>query len=124
TYRQPASRRSRVCGCALTASTSRTSGRRGCVVGEAVAAPIALWAKRYIETLGLALVAIEPGEKALKGKGWNQPGGYFTEAAPAEAFWRQNPRHNLGVVLGPSRVCSLDVDDVPCTRQLLADVLG
>ena len=93
-------------------------------MGEVVAAPISLWAKRYIETFGLALVAIEPGEKAPKGKGWNQPGGYFTDAAAAEAFWQQNPRHNMGVVLGPSRVCSLDVDDVPCSRQLLADVLG
>lgn len=93
-------------------------------MGEVLAAPISLWARRYIETFGLALVAIEPGEKAPKGKGWNQPGGYFTEAAAAEAFWQQNPRHNMGVVLGPSRVCSLDVDDVPCSRQLLADVLG
>lgn len=90
---------------------------------EVVAAPISLWARRYIETFGLALVAIEPGEKAPKGKGWNQPGGYFTEASAAEAFWQQNPRHNMGVVLGPSRVCSLDVDDVACTRQVLWDLL-
>ncbi len=85
--------------------------------------PISAWAKRYIETFNLALVAIEPGEKAPKGKGWNQPGGYITDAAEAEAFWIANPRHNMGVVLGPSRVCSLDVDDVPCTRQVLFDLL-
>ncbi|MDH0154343.1 bifunctional DNA primase/polymerase [Stutzerimonas stutzeri] len=93
-------------------------------MGEVVAAPISLWARRYIETFGLALVAIEPGEKAPKGKGWNQPGGYFTDAGAAEAFWQQNPRHNMGVVLGPSRVCSLDVDDVECTRQVLWDLLA
>ena len=90
---------------------------------EQVAAPISLWARRYIETFGLALVAIEPGSKGPKGKGWNQPGGYITDAAEAEGFWQQNPRHNMGVVLGPSRVCSLDVDDVECTRQVLWDLL-
>ena len=88
------------------------------------ATPIAAWARRYIETFNLALVPIAPGEKAPKGNGWNQPGGYFTEAAEAERFWQEHPRHNMGVVLGPSRVCSLDVDDVPSTRQVLGDLLG
>lgn len=82
------------------------------------------WARRYIETFDLALVPIEPGEKGPKGAGWNKPGGYFTEAAKAEAFWAANPNHNLGVVLGPSRVCSLDVDDVELTRQVLQQTLG
>ncbi|UPF02913.1 bifunctional DNA primase/polymerase [Pseudomonas mosselii] len=82
------------------------------------------WARRYIETFGLALVPIEPGEKGPKGKGWNQPGRYFTVAADAEAFWTKRPSHNLGVVLGPSRVCSLDVDDVELTRQVLQQTLG
>lgn len=82
------------------------------------------WARRYIETFGLALVPIEPGEKGPKGKGWNEPGGYFTAVADAEAFWTKRPTHNLGVVLGPSRVCSLDVDDVELTRLVLQQTLG
>lgn len=86
--------------------------------------PISAWARRYIETFGLALVPIEPGEKGPKGKGWNQPGGYITNAQAAEAFWQDNPSHNLGVVLGPSRVCSLDVDDVEWTRFVLREQLG
>ena len=85
---------------------------------------IATWAKRYINTFDLALVSIEPGEKAPKGLGWNKPGGYITDAATAEAFWQRNPNHNLGVVLGPSRVCSLDVDDVQWTRHVLYELLG
>ena len=85
---------------------------------------IATWAKRYINTFDLALVPIEPGEKAPKGLGWNKPGGYITDAATAEAFWQRNPNHNLGVVLGPSRVCSLDVDDVRWTRHVLYELLG
>ncbi|MEF0146193.1 bifunctional DNA primase/polymerase [Pseudomonas guariconensis] len=84
----------------------------------------AAWARRYIETFGLALVPIEPGEKGPKGHAWNQPGGYFTDADVAEAFWQSHPSHNLGVVLGPGRVCSLDVDDVQWTRQVLARMLG
>lgn len=86
--------------------------------------PIAVWARRYIEQFNLALVPISPGEKGPKGHGWNQPGGYFTDPAKAEAFWTANPTHNLGVVHGPSRVCSLDVDDVQWTRTVLYDLLG
>ncbi|AFK70869.1 DNA primase [Pseudomonas putida SJTE-1] len=82
------------------------------------------WARRYIETFNLALVPIEPGEKGPKGNGWNKPGGYFTAAADAESFWKKRPSHNLGVVLGPSGVCSLDVDEVQCTRQILSELLG
>ena len=85
---------------------------------------IATWAKRYIDTFDLALVSIEPGEKAPKGRGWNKPGGYITDASAAETFWQRNPNHNLGVVLGPSRVCSLDVDDVQWTRHVLYELLG
>ena len=88
------------------------------------AVPMATWARRYIDTFNLALVAIEPGEKAPKGLGWNKPGGYITDASAAEAFWAANPMHNLGVVLGPSRVCSLDVDDVQWTRHVLYELLG
>lgn len=82
------------------------------------------WARRYIEAFDLALVPIEPGEKGPKDAGWNKPGGYFTDASKAEAFWTASPNHNLGVVLGPSRVCSLDVDDVELTRQVLQQTLG
>lgn len=84
---------------------------------------IAAWARRYIEAFGLALVKIEPGQKAPKGNGWNKPGGYFTDADKAEAFWTKNPNHNMGVVLGPSHVCSLDVDHVEYTRHVLLHVL-
>ena len=45
--------------------------------------PTSVWAQRYIDTFNLALVPIEPGEKAPKGIGWNKPGGYIIEAAQA-----------------------------------------
>ena len=93
-------------------------------MSERPAPAMADWASRYIETFGLALVPIEPGEKGPKGQAWNQPGGYFTDPDAAEGFWQQHPKHNLGVVLGPSRVCSLDVDDVQWTRHVLRELLG
>lgn len=86
--------------------------------------PLSAWARRYCETFNFALVPIQPGEKGPKGKGWNQPGNYIVDPAKAEAFWTKNPNHNLGVVLGPSRVCSLDVDDVQWTRFVLYELLG
>ncbi len=81
------------------------------------------WARRYIDVFGLALVPIEPGQKGPKGEGWNKPGGYFVDADAAAEFWTTHPKHNLGVVLGPSRVCSLDVDDVELTRKVFKQVL-
>ncbi|WP_312921117.1 bifunctional DNA primase/polymerase [Stutzerimonas nitrititolerans] len=92
-------------------------------MSERPVTPISTWARRYIETFGLALVPIDPGQKAPKGNGWNKPGGYITDADQAEAFWGKNPGHNMGVVLGPSRVCSLDVDHVEYCRQVFRDVL-
>jgi len=85
--------------------------------------PISTWARRYSETFNLALVPIQPGEKGPKGRGWNQPGGYIVDPDKAEVFWQKNPNHNLGVVLGPSRICSLDVDDVQWTRHVLYELL-
>ena len=85
---------------------------------------LADWARKYIEVFGLALVPIEPGQKAPKGNAWNKPGGFFSDAELAAAFWREHPTHNLGVVLGESRLCSLDVDDALWTRHILRELLG
>ncbi|MFR0674624.1 bifunctional DNA primase/polymerase [Enterobacterales bacterium AW_CKDN230030176-1A_HGKHYDSX7] len=93
-------------------------------MSERPLASTAVWARRYIETFGFALVPIEPGEKGPKGPAWNQPGGYITDPDAAERFWQQNPHHNLGVVLGPSQVCSLDVDDAELTRLALREAFG
>jgi len=82
------------------------------------------WARRYIQTFNLALVPMEPGTKGPTQEGWNKPGGYFTDVASADQFWTANPSHNLGVVLGPSRACSLDVDDAEFTRLVLQQTHG
>ncbi|MBD8791192.1 bifunctional DNA primase/polymerase [Pseudomonas syringae] len=86
--------------------------------------PISAFARFYIEKLNMALVPISPGEKGPKGAAWNKPGGYFTDPVAAEAFWKENPTSNMGVVHAPSGVCSLDVDDVQWTRKVLYDQFG
>ncbi|WP_017517056.1 bifunctional DNA primase/polymerase [Pseudomonas nitroreducens] len=86
--------------------------------------PIAEAVGRYIDVFGLAVVKIPPALKGPAGNGWNKPGGYFTDAEAAVEFWTRHPTHNLGVVLAPSGVCSLDVDDVSAARQVLWEVLG
>lgn len=65
---------------------------------------------RYIEVLGFALVDIPPGEKGPKEKGWNKPGGYFTDASVAREYWSKHPDHNVGLLHGPSGTCVLDLD--------------
>lgn len=90
----------------------------------AAAASISDWASHYISQYGLALVPIPPGKKGPTGEAWNQPGGYFTDAEEAKSFWQKNPKHNIGAVLGPGRVCSLDVDDVQWTRHVLFNEQG
>lgn len=82
------------------------------------------WAHRYVSTLGAALVPIPPGSKAPKKPGWQKPGGQFQEPEQAAEFWRQHPEFNMGVVLGPSRWCSLDIDDLPAARIVFDQVLG
>lgn len=81
------------------------------------------WAARYIAKFGVAVVCIPPGKKFPLGDGWNQPGGYFTDPAQAEAFYETHPDWNMGAVLGPSQLCSLDVDNVEWT-QIICDEFG
>jgi putative DNA primase/helicase len=75
-----------------------------------VSSSIATCVSKYIETYGLALVEIPPGHKAPLHSGWNQPGGYVTDAEEARQRWDKLPNHGIGCVLAPSGLCSLDVD--------------
>ncbi|MGH8479123.1 MAG: bifunctional DNA primase/polymerase, partial [Gammaproteobacteria bacterium] len=75
-----------------------------------MSASTADWAARYIEKYRHALVQIPPGHKAPLHQGWNQLGGYVTDAGEARQRWDQLPDHGIGVVLSPSGLCSIDVD--------------
>ena len=71
---------------------------------------VADWAVRYIQQYRLALVPIPPGHKAPLHPGWNQRGGYATDAGEARQKWSELPDHGIGAVLGPSGLSSIDVD--------------
>lgn len=68
----------------------------------------AWYASRYIKNFGLAIVPIEPNRKYPRAKDWGHR--VITDPEMAEAFYTNNPDHNLGVALHPSRMCSLDID--------------
>lgn len=67
------------------------------------------YARAYTANFGFHLVPIEPGRKYPKTEDW----GNCTLSDPlkAEFFYQEKPTWNMGVALGPSRKCSLDIDN-------------
>ena len=70
--------------------------------------PISWYAHRYTERYGFHIVPIEPGRKFPSANDWGNTA--IADPDKAEDFYHQNPTWNMGVALGPSRVCSLDID--------------
>lgn len=70
--------------------------------------PISKWAARYIQKYGFHLVPIEPNRKYPRAKDWGE--NTLDNAMLAEAFYESRNDWNVGVALGPSQVCSLDID--------------
>src|SRR5262245_10677184 len=91
-------------------------------------APRSEWARYYSSTFGLKLTHPNPGTKIPEYPRWNEPpeegkpGGYLDTPEAAEAFFRQHPNHNFGVVLGASGLASFDDDQPDLTRIALAAV--
>jgi hypothetical protein len=79
------------------------------------------YAQRYIERFGFHLVPIEPGRKYPKTKDWGN--STFTDPEHAADFYRKNPDWNIGVALGPSQLCSLDID-CDASFQVILDEFG
>lgn len=78
---------------------------------------ISKYAKTYAERYGWHLVPIEPGRKFPLGKDWGNK--TLTEPAQAFAFWESHNDYNMGLALGPSRMCSLDIDDADAFAAIL-----
>src|SRR5690554_4808770 len=70
--------------------------------------PISWYARRYTEEYGFCLVPIEPGRKFPSAKDWGNT--TLSDPGQAETFYTENPDWNMGVALGPSNLCSLDID--------------
>lgn len=70
--------------------------------------PISWYAKRYVQEYGFHLVPIDPGQKFPSAKDWGN--NCITDTEAAELYYDQNANWNMGLALGPSRMCSLDID--------------
>lgn len=95
------------------------------------------WAVRYIQEHHFKLVSIPRGTKGPKETGWTQPGRYITDAKVARQRW-SNGAEGIGVVLGPSGLCSGDIDypehaervlgklgiDLPALRRVTPTIVG
>lgn len=77
----------------------------------------AQYAKIYAERYGWHLVPIEPGRKFPTSDNWGN--NTLTEPAQALAYWQLHPDWNMGVALGPSCMCSLDIDDADGFQTIL-----
>ncbi len=80
----------------------------------------ARFAHAYVSNYGMALVDIPPRSKAPIHDDWQKPGGYFTDATAAARHWQDRPDRNMGVVLGPSRLCSLDLDELEHSKAFFS----
>lgn len=76
-------------------------------------------AREYVERYGFAIVPAEPGSKAPSGNDWG--GRAMRDAVNAESFYTSNPDWNIGLSLGLSQMCSLDIDCEESFRSILAE---
>lgn len=83
--------------------------------------PISWYARRYVERFGFHLVPIEPKRKFPRAADWGNQ--CLTTAQAAADFYDSKPDWNMGVALGPSRVCSLDIDCLDSFR-LICECFG
>lgn len=70
--------------------------------------PISWYAHRYADRFGFHLVPIDPGRKFPTASDWGN--SCLSDAADAHAFYESSPDWNMGLALGPSGMCSLDID--------------
>lgn len=70
--------------------------------------PASWYAKRYVERFGFHLVPIEPGRKFPTANDWGNQ--VLSTPVAAVEFYDSHPDWNMGLALGPSRMCSLDID--------------
>lgn len=79
----------------------------------------ARFAARYIDGYKLAIIPLPPHSKVPTLTDW--PNRFFPTSQAAFVYFTQNPDHNMGCVLGPSRLCSLDIDDLENTRIVMSE---
>ena len=75
----------------------------------------AWYADQYVNRYGFYLIPIKPESKLPIHNDW----GNNTLNGNAQDYWTENPTHNLGLALGQSRMCSLDIDCMESFKVIL-----
>lgn len=81
--------------------------------------PISWYANRYADKFRMALVPIEPGRKFPSAKDWGN--NVITDPYAATQFYTDHPDWNMGLALGPSGFCSLDIDCDESFAQIMEE---
>lgn len=66
------------------------------------------YARKYVEKYGMHLIPIRERSKLPTENDWGNH--TINDPSQAEAFWTHHPELNMGMALGPSGLCSLDID--------------
>jgi len=77
------------------------------------------YARRYVERFGFHLVPIEPRRKFPTAQDWGNR--VISDPDAAAEFYRAHPEWNMGLALGPSQMCSLDIDCEDSFRLILEE---
>jgi hypothetical protein len=78
--------------------------------------PISWYARRYVEKFGMHLVPIDPGRKFPRAEDWGN--NTLSDPQAAENYYLEHSDWNMGLVLGPSNICSLDIDCMDSFRLI------
>lgn len=84
-------------------------------------ATTAEFAATYVRKYGMAIVPLPPRAKRPSSDDWGNQ--CLTTPEAARDYFTRNPDDNLGAALGPSRLCSLDIDDMDAMR-VICDEFG
>lgn len=77
------------------------------------------YAKTYADRYGWHLVPLKEREKLPALNDWGN--NTISDPSAAGEYWAKNPRMNMGLELGLSKMCSLDIDCEESFKLLLAD---
>ena len=78
--------------------------------------PISWYADRYASRFGMHLIPLQPKSKLPVQNDWGH--NTLSDAAQASSYFEQHTTQNIGVALGPSRLCSLDIDCLDSFRTI------
>lgn len=81
--------------------------------------PISWYASQYITRFGWELVPLPAGQKFPTADNWGE--NTLKTKEQAQAHYASNPTNGMGLVLGKSKMCSLDIDCEDSFQALLAE---